>query len=187
MSNAPAGGGAAGDAHGRSGGLPGWALALVFGAVWWILADGAMGSWIVGLPVAVLAAAWSVRHRYGTQARPRPLRFVSFVPYFLLASVRGGLDVARLALGPQRRVQPKFVRLRMALPPGPARRTFINTLSLLPGTLSVRIDGDELLVHELLARGALEADLQVAERQVAPLFGKGCGAPAASRGRPHDG
>lgn len=186
MAETPASEGAATEASGDAGGMPGWALAAVFAAVWWILADGAPGSWIVGLPVATLAAAWSVRRRFGIQGRPRPWRFVTFLPYFLVASVRGGLDVARLALGPRRRVQPKFVRLGLALPPGPARRTFINTLSLLPGTLSVRIDGDELLVHELLARGALDADLRAAERQVAPLFGASPASAAVTRGQPSD-
>jgi len=173
--------------HPPGGALPGWVLAVVFAMVWWVLAEGRPGSWVVGLPAAVLAAAWSVRHRFGAQARPRPIAFVRFVPYFLAASIRGGIDVARLAVGPRRSVRSAFVPFKLALPPGPGRRTFINTLSLLPGTLSVRIDDDELRVHELLAHGSRGSELQAAERRVAPLFAAPAVDGAGARGAGRDG
>ena len=134
---------------------------------WLVLAAGASASWLVGVPAVLIAAAWRIRHAGEGGARLRPAQWLWFAPWFLLESVRGGMVVARLALA-SRKIRSGFQRFPMRVPEGPARRTFVNVVSLLPGTLSTRIEGDTLLVHRLGPAGG--EDLSACERKVASLF-----------------
>lgn len=77
-----------------------WLLRFVlFVLMWWVLTDGAMDSWPVGLPVVLIATlvsmmlmpplSWSLRGMF------------LFILYFFWHSIRGGVDLARRALHPQ--------------------------------------------------------------------------------------
>ena len=128
-----------------------------------------------------MGLAWYLRHRFEPRARPRLSGFLAITPYFLRESVRGGVDVARLALGPRRHILSHITRFPIAMPPGPVRRALITVVSLLPGTLSAHLDGDDLLVHRVRRGPADDADLRQCERRVARLF-KPLPAPAGSQG-----
>ena len=154
----------------------GGALAIA----WTVLASGASASWLIGLPAVLIAAAWHIRHAGETEARIRPLQWLSFAPWFLRESVLGGVAVARLAFASRRAMQSGFERFPMRVPEGPARRTFANVVSLLPGTLSTRVEGDTLLVHRLGTAGG--DDLTACEARVAPLFVRRESASDSSRG-----
>jgi len=147
-------------------------LVLLLAVTWGVLSGGGPESWIVGLPAIAVAAAWSVRHAVDRQTPPQPFRFIRFAGYFLHESLRGGIYVAGLAVRPGTRLQPRFVLYPLRLQPGPARRTFLNTVSLLPGTLSTTIvDEEALVVHRIGAGPDHDADLHECEQRVARLFG----------------
>ncbi len=148
--------------------LTGGLRAALFTSLWWILTDGAMDSWMVGAPVVLFAAlvsvvllppfAWSLT---GT---------ARFIPFFLWHSLRGGVDVARRALHPRLLISPGLFDYRLRLPPGLPRVFMANTVSLLPGTLSVELDEECLRVHVLDETSAVTEELRVLEKQVASVF-----------------
>ncbi|TVP74672.1 MAG: cation transporter, partial [Gemmatimonadales bacterium] len=59
----------------------------------------------------------------------------------------------------------------LRLPPGPARTLFTNITSLMPGTFSARLEGDDLSVHLLADTGNTERLLRELERRVGVAFG----------------
>jgi multicomponent Na+:H+ antiporter subunit E len=63
----------------------------------------------------------------------------------LLASVQ----LARIVLSPKMPLDPCSVRFRTELRSPLARTTLANSISLVPGTLTVDIEGSEILVHAL--------------------------------------
>ena len=147
-----------------------WLIRLVlFVLMWWVLTDGAMDSWQVGLPVVLVATlasvmlmpplSWSLRGMF------------LFIPYFLWHSLRGGVDVARRALHPQLPISPGLFDYRFRLPPGMPRVFMANTVSLLPGTLSVELDEEFLRVHVLDETGAINEELNMLENRLADIFG----------------
>lgn len=147
-----------------------WLLRFVlFVLMWWVLTDGAMDSWQIGLPVVLIATlvsvmlmpplSWSLRGMF------------LFIPYFLWHSLRGGVDVARRALHPQLPISPGLFDYRFRLPPGMPRVFMANTVSLLPGTLSVELDEDILRVHVLDETGAINEELNMLENRLADIFG----------------
>ena len=147
------------------------ALAL-YALLWWLLVGGESGSWLIGLPF-VLAAVWTrERLRRGT-GEPLVLSgWLRFVPFFLVQSVLGGIDVARRVLGPELRIEPGFFDYRIRLRSRRARLLFVNTISLLPGTLTAQVDGDRLRVHALDRRSDLARELARLEARVAATAGE---------------
>lgn len=160
--------------HDRAGRAKGGRVAVQTGllaGLWWVLHPGEGHSWIVGVPV-IAAAVW-----LGSLLRigvPWTLHFgalARFVPYFLGSSLLGGLDVAWRALHPRRPIAPALVRLPLRLPQGTPRTFLATVVSLLPGTLSVEIEGSILVVHVLSRSDDSVRALRALEERVAGLFG----------------
>lgn len=143
---------------------------IVFALLWWIVSDGG-GDWLFGIPVVVLATIASYQLYPARGTRLRPLAFARFFGFFVHQSLRAGMDVAFRALGPGLRLTPAFIHYRLRLPAGPARVFLLDTLSLLPGTLSAELDDDRLCLHVLDADLPVEAEVRDVERHVAAVFG----------------
>ncbi|MFW6057123.1 MAG: Na+/H+ antiporter subunit E, partial [Chloroflexota bacterium] len=92
-----------------------------------------------------------------------------FVGFFLWGSLAGGVDVASRALLPRLPLDIHEHWHRFRLPPGPPRAVLVGSISLMPGTLSVRLIGDALLVHSI-AGDPLNRLVQL-EHRVADMFG----------------
>lgn len=79
----------------------------------------------------------------------------------LLAEIfKANLQVIRLVLSPVIEVEPCLVRFRTDLRSEAARVALANSITLTPGTITVALDGNELLVHALdrdMARGLDES------------------------------
>jgi multicomponent Na+:H+ antiporter subunit E len=142
---------------------------LLFMLIWYILTGGAIGSWLVGIPIVILAAFASVALLPPIGVSPS--RIIRFLPFFIWHSLRGGIDVAKRALHPQMAISPAFFDYRFGLPPGVSRVFMANVVSLLPGTLSAELHQDILCVHVLDETGAFVEELNVLEKQVAGVFG----------------
>jgi multicomponent Na+:H+ antiporter subunit E len=150
------------------------ALALrgaLFALLWWMLTEGRTDGWGVGLVFIVLALAVSLHVSPPMQYRLSTVGLLAYVGFFVVQSVRGGLQVAGLALRPRLALAPALMEVPLRLPPGPAVVLLVGTLSLLPGTLSVRLDGATLSLHVLDGRLPIEHEVRLAEDRIARLFG----------------
>jgi len=151
---------------------------LLFALVWWVLVGGEIASWWIGVPAVLLAAAASF-------ALLSPVTVVwyelfRFVPFFLIRSLLGGLDVAWRALHPSMPISPHLIEYPIQLPSGLPCVFMANTVSLLPGTLSAELGSECLRVHVLNGRKDVLSELETLEQRVAALFGTSL--PARSRG-----
>jgi multicomponent Na+:H+ antiporter subunit E len=145
-----------------------WLFGL--GLLWWVLTDGAVDSWGIGLPVVALGAIWRAAAGYDGP-HLHPIGVLRFLPFFAWYSLRGGIDVARRALHPDMPLAPVVAEWPARLPPGPARSLFLSVTGLLPGTLGVEWEGERFQIHVLDRHGAFAQDLQRLEAQIAGLFG----------------
>ncbi len=142
---------------------------ISFALAWWILTDGTMDSWWVGVPVVLFAAlvSWVL-------LPPRCWSLtgiIRFIPFFLWRSLYGGMDVARRALHPRLPISPGLFCYPWRLPPGLPRVFLANIVSLLPGTLSAQLGEHGLHVHVLDERKDFLSELETVEQRVAALFG----------------
>jgi multicomponent Na+:H+ antiporter subunit E len=147
----------------------GWLVILAL--VWWILAEPRAGAWVAGAVAVGLGVLLHSRLGGPSDARLRPRGVLAFLPFFVLHSFRGGIDVARRAFSPSLPLAPGFVPYRVRLPHGPPRTLFVNCISLLPGTFSAEFHDRELLVHLLASSEADVARLHRLEHKVAGMFG----------------
>jgi len=146
-------------------------LAL-FALLWLVLAGIDPLSWIIGVPAVLLATYAAARLSTLVGADPRPLRLLAFAPFFVWESILGGVDVARRVLGPRLHIDPALVSYRPRLRDPAATVVFLDTVSLLPGTLSADFRDGVAEVHALDGEAAVVAGLKRLERQVARLFGE---------------
>ncbi len=145
--------------------------APLFAVLWWILAEGRSDAWQFGC-VAVAAASWSSL-RFWPPA-PSPIRLagmVGFLRFFLWNSIRGGIQVASMALRGRAALQPALIVLPLTLPNNSARVLLVNTLSLMPGTVGVDMDDAGVQLHVLDSRLPVAAEVQALEAVIARLFG----------------
>lgn len=147
--------------------LWGLQVAILLALLWLVLAGGeGWGFGLVFIGLGALAGATLAPARY---YRWNPWRLLVFLGFFLHQSWLGGWDVARRALSPELPLNPCRVHWPLRLPPGQPRTLMVSVVSLLPGTLSVDLRDDKLLVHSLA--GDPNPGLAALERAVAHLFG----------------
>lgn len=157
------------------------ALHVAFSAfLWWLLTEGNLSSWEVGVPVIVAATIVSLTLFPSPRWRWRFSSFVRFLPFFLWQSLRGGVDVARRAFHPGLPLAPLFLNYRLRLPEGPAQVFLADLVSLLPGTLSADLQQGYLTVHALDGDPlVLTQELQSLENRTAELYCVTLSAPQA--------
>ena len=141
---------------------------VLFALIWWVLTDGSLTSWALGAPVVLFATLISVLLMPSSSWSLRGV--IRFIPYFLWHSMRGGVDVARRAMHPQMPVSPALIDYRFRLPPGLSRVFMADTVSLLPGTLSVELSDEMLRIHVLDDSRAIKYELNALENYLADIF-----------------
>lgn len=145
--------------------------AALMAALWWALAEGRAESWLLGVPVIAAAAAASFVLQGGARWRLRPLVALRVLPWFLGRSLLAGADVALRLLRPRPRIAPGFVALRTRLADPAARVLLADAMSLVPGTLSAGLRGEELQLHVLDRAAPVHEELRATEARVAALLG----------------
>jgi len=80
----------------------------------------------------------------------RLARLTVYIPYLLWEIVKANVDVAAVILDPRAEIDPRLTRLRPAVWGSLPITTLANSITLTPGTLTVRIEGHDLVVHSLL-------------------------------------
>ena len=102
--------------------------ALLFTGLWWVLAEGRHDGWLLG-GVAVMAATWASLRLW--PAAPMTLRFaglLGFLRFFIVNSLRGGIQVAGMALRGRAALRPALIELTVTLPAGGERVLLVNAL-----------------------------------------------------------
>lgn len=143
------------------------AFAVLFAL--WLVFEGLHG-WPVGVLAALIGSALAAWLADSEPFFWNPLRLIEFGGFFVLESFRGGIDVAWRSLHPRMPVSPRVFAYKIRIPEGQPSTLLISTISLLPGTLSAELQGDEhvLIVHALAEGG--EESVARLERRIARLF-----------------
>lgn len=137
---------------------------------WWALTEGDRAAVAFGLAAAPLVAMVSLRFFPPTGWRLRWVPALAFIGYFLMKSLAAGVDIARRLLSPRLPLNPGYLSYTTSLPAGSPRWLLANTLSLLPGTLSVTLRGSQLELHCLDTALPVREDVALTERRIAAMF-----------------
>ena len=143
----------------------------LFSLVWWILAEGNLQPWWFAA-LAVIAATFSSYYLMPGRRLVAPLALLSFVGFFLWNSLKGGIQVARLALGPQANLRPGIIELKLQVAPGTPRTIVAGSLGLMPGTLAVQLNDAKLSIHVIDIGMPVLEEVRELEKHVTRLSGK---------------
>lgn len=138
-----------------SAGVSGRRMLLGFAGVFvlWLLLTASLDPQevVAGLLVAVLVPLLSFSHLHlldGIRLRPGlPWYVLRFILTFFLALIQANIDMARRVLSPSLPVCPGLVEVRTQLHSPLGRLLLANAITLTPGTLSVDVRADTLIVH----------------------------------------
>jgi multicomponent Na+:H+ antiporter subunit E len=98
------------------------------------------------------------------------LRFIGFWAWLAGQIVKANLEVTRLVVSP-RAIDPRLVRVKATQRSDMGRVIHANSITLTPGTVSVEIEGNEILVHALTPKFAETTGLDALDRRVSALEG----------------
>lgn len=101
----------------------------------------------------------------------RPLRALGYLAWLVKEILVANIDIARLVLDPRLPIDPVLVRFRTRLPGRVPKVVLGNSITLTPGTLTLHIVGNELIVHAITQGSATSPVIDEMERRLAAVFG----------------
>jgi multicomponent Na+:H+ antiporter subunit E len=152
-----------------------WVLGIVLAAVWlaWsghteslILIFGALSC----LMVLGIARRMRIVDREGAPIEPM-LRSALYLPWLMWEVVKANLDVVRRILSPRLPIEPNLIRLRAGQRTDLGRVIYANSITLTPGTVSIELHGEEIVVHALTREAARGVESGEMDRRVRRLEG----------------
>ena len=121
----------------------------------WLLLSGQFeSSFLIGSGVVSSALAVFCCHRLGLiGASYQPIAslpgFLLYLPWLLSQIVIASLDVTRRSWSPRPAIQPRLVKVPHKIDHPLAQTLLANSITLTPGTVTVDVAEDHLLVHAL--------------------------------------
>lgn len=155
-------------------------IAVMFGGLllFWQTLSGKTDPLFIGMGIgaAALVTVFSIRLievALGEGHQGRRLHvgyFVLYVAWLILQIPPAAWRIVLVILDPRRPARPGVVRFHTQLSSPVARTVFANSITLVPGTMTLNIEGNELTVHAFYP-GAV-ADLATAQfqRRIARAF-----------------
>ena len=161
-----------------------WSLLFAISLGFWLILSGHGEPLYLGAGVisAALVASLTrgIEHRAHFVVRGRDplfrpgrawIRFPIYLPWLLWQMIRSALGVAAVLVHPRLPISPTVARMRTRLRGELELTTFGNSITLTPGTVTIDVRDDELVVHGLTAAATEELATGSMEDRVAWTFG----------------
>lgn len=145
-----------------------WSL---FAALWILLAGAEVKALALGAVVTFCVTGWSLA-LWPARGRLSALALLRHLPGFAAGSLRGGIDVARLACRRDIRLNPAWRSVPIYLRGG-ARVALGAELSVMPGTLAAGAQDGRLLLHVLDDGAGFDAAVPATDAAIAAILRDG--------------
>lgn len=114
---------------------------------------------VVGLGIVSIILTVTLAVRLGLKDREsspyhRIVAFLLYTPYLIGEILKANLTVVKAILSPELDISPTLVKVKSSCKSDLAKVIFANSITLTPGTVTLRVDEDALLVHGLYEAGA---------------------------------
>lgn len=142
----------------------------IMAVLWLALAAGETGSLLIPLAAIALATVLSFRLLPPGPHGVDLAAVLSFIPYFIGASLRGGADVAHRALSEAHVPEAGIFGFDTRIPDGLPRYLFIGMIGLFPGSIAIGVEGDTIQIHALASRARFEPLIRDLELRIMRIF-----------------
>ncbi len=139
--------------------------------------SGHYDSLLLSLGVAsALLAVWIARRMETIDKEGHPIhlavRGLTYAPWLLWQIIKSNIDVARIILHPRLPISPVVFSTRAGQSDELGRVVYGNSITLTPGTVTIGLEGDELLVHALTRDSANGVKNGEMDRRVRRFMGE---------------
>jgi len=139
---------------------------LVLWLTWVLIAGFTLPEVLLGGVVALVLSLLTKRYvsyAFTLQGVAGVFRFIFvFIPVFLYKLILANLDIAYRVLSPRLPINPKIVKVPTQLKGDFQKLVLANAITLTPGTLTLDVEDDGLLIHWVNAKGESETDFKKA-------------------------
>jgi multicomponent Na+:H+ antiporter subunit E len=114
---------------------------------------------LLGLGAVSVALSAAIAMRMGfTDREGHPTHLLThglaYWPWLLLEIAKSNVAVARVILHPRLPISPQIIKVPTSQRTDLGRVIYANSITLTPGTVSIRVRPDTIIVHALTAEGA---------------------------------
>lgn len=133
-------------------------LLLAVIAFWWLM-SGLTKPLILGVGAASIVATMILAVRLDVVNREsspygRMFQFITYWVWLFIEILKANLRVIRACLRADLDINPALVKVKTRCRSDLAKTTFANSITLTPGTVTLSVEGDKLLVHALYEQDA---------------------------------
>jgi multicomponent Na+:H+ antiporter subunit E len=147
----------------------------------WLLLSGQYDPVFIGMGVGSAALVTALTRRLleptlgpdlgGLRAFPRRAwRFAVYITWLVGRIPPAGLQIAYHVLHPKVPIDPGVLRFRTGLQSPTARTILANSITLVPGTMTLEVDEDEFIVHAFIPSAADDLASAAMQNKIADLF-----------------
>lgn len=133
-----------------------WSLGIVLFATWMLLSGefSLNHGLVLGLGIASVILVVLIAVRMDVvdhEGHPVQLtyRFIGYWLWLLVQIVKSSLDVTRRIWSPSLPISPTMYILKVGQPGELGQVIYANSITLTPGTVTVRLDGGDIMVHAI--------------------------------------
>lgn len=138
----------------------------------WLLLSGFFTAFLMvagavsALGVVLFGRRMDIADREGHPVHLAPRALLVYWPWLIKEIVKSAWQVSTIILHPSLPISPVLVRIPISQKTDVGRTVFANSITLTPGTISVEVGRDEILVHALTRSGARELAAGEMDRRV---------------------
>jgi multicomponent Na+:H+ antiporter subunit E len=146
--------------------------------VLWLLLSGHFEPLLIILGIVSCVLVVVIAHRMDVidhEGHPIGLtpRILLYWPWLLWEIVKANIDVIRRLIDPKLPISPTIVRVKATQKTELGRVIYANSITLTPGTVTIDVEGHELVVHALSREGAEALETGEMDRRVTSFEGVG--------------
>ena len=142
----------------------------VFFLIWLILSESFDGLHMGMGILAAFGVAWLNTERTSTRASVRGWRMVWYFPWLVGRILQSGFHLSVLILHPALPIDPKMIRHQTKLQDDGSIVLLGNSITLTPGTITVEVESQDLVVHAMDDSSADDVTSRRIEQRIDGLF-----------------
>lgn len=151
-----------------------WALLLLG---FWLLLSGYLQPLLITFGVISVGLVVLVIHKMDeVDQLPKQVssgrRIIRYFTWLIIEITKSSIHVTKLIWGAKEQINPAIAKVKIEKIPLNTRVLYTNSITLTPGTLSIDLVGDEILVHSLQKESVKKLQTGQMEKQLTKIWGE---------------
>ena len=144
--------------------------------VFWLVLSGFFTPFLMSMGLlSAIVVVWFAHRMEVIDHEGHPIHLsrnaLVYWPWLIKEIIQSALHVSKIIVDPKLPISPTMVRVKTSQKSDVGQVTYANSITLTPGTISMVVEGDEILVHALTREGAASVAEGDMDRRVTAFEG----------------